>query len=87
MNNYDYDFNDPESWNRWYDRKQKALLALNNYLHKFEKVLGVSPITAYTFRHTAFTHAINKENSNLMKIAKEGATSIKMLESHYYHIE
>lgn len=87
MNNYDYDFNDPESWNKWYDRKQKALLALNNYLHKFEKILGVSPITAYTFRHTAFTHAINKENSNLMKIAKEGATSIKMLESHYYHIE
>ena len=86
MNNYDWDFEDAKSWNRWHNRKQKTLQDINEFLHKFEKPLKINgTITLYSFRHAAFTHAITKKGCNLMQIAKEGGTSVKMLEQHYYH--
>ena len=85
MNNYEWDMDDTKSWNAWQNRKQSQLEAINNFLHKFESVLKVEPITCYTFRHTTFTHAINVENPNLLKIAKKGGTSLDMLEERYYH--
>lgn len=86
MNNYDWDYTDADSWNKWHNRKQKQLQDINTFLHKFEKPLHIKgTITIYSFRHAAFTHAINSKDCNLLKIAKEGATSVKMLEQHYYH--
>lgn len=87
MNNYDWDFSNAESWNKWSNRKQKALEDINTFLHKWEDILKVKSLTIYTFRHSTFTHAVNEKGSNLMKIAKEGATSVKMLENHYYHLQ
>jgi hypothetical protein len=87
MNNQDWDFEDAVSWNKWQNRKQKTLQDINEYLHKFESIFHVKGITLYTFRHSSFTHAVNSKGSNLMKIAREGATSIDMLESHYYHLQ
>lgn len=87
MNNYDWDFSNADSWNKWHNRKQKTLQDINTFLHKFENVLNVETITLYTFRHSAFTHATNNKGCNLLKIAKEGATSVKMLESYYYHLQ
>ena len=87
MNNHDWVFDDAASWNKWQNRKQKTLQDINEYLHKFESILHVKGITLYTFRHSSFTHAVNSKGSNLMKIAREGATSIDMLESHYYHLQ
>ena len=85
MNNYEWEMDDTKSWNAWQNRKQSQLEAINNFLHKFESILKVKPITCYTFRHTTFTHAINVENPNLLKIAKQGGTSLDMLEERYYH--
>ena len=87
MNNYAWYFDDAVSWNKWHNRKQKTLQDINKFLHKLESVLHVDGITLYTFRHSAFTHAVNIKGSNLLKIAREGATSIDMLESHYYHLQ
>lgn len=41
--------------------------------------------TAYLFRHSAFTHEINACKKPIMQIAKEGGTSVAMLEKHYYN--
>ena len=87
MNNYDWDFDNAVSWNKWQNRKQKTLQDINEFLHKFESILHVKEITLYTFRHSAFTHAVNAKGSNLMRIAREGSTSIDMLENHYYHLQ
>ena len=87
MNNQYWDFSDAGSWNRWNNRKQKTLEDINSFLHKVEPMLGVQHITLYTFRHSAFTNAINSPGCNLLKLAKEGGTSIKMLEEHYYHLD
>lgn len=86
VNEHDWDFTNSDSWNKWNNRKQKQLEDVNTFLHKVEKIMGINDtITNYSFRHTAFTHAVNKPNANLMLIAKEGGTSVKMLEQHYYH--
>lgn len=87
LNNYDWDFDNADSWNKWSNRKQKQQEDINVFLHKCEAALGVKGITLYTFRHSTFTHAVNEKGSNLMKIAREGATSVKMLEDHYYHLQ
>ena len=87
MNNYDWDFDNAVSWNKWQNRKQKTLQDINEFLHKFESILHIKEITLYTFRHSAFTHAVNAKGSNLMRIAREGSTSIDMLENHYYHLQ
>lgn len=87
MNNHYWDFNDAASWNKWNNRKQKTLENINQFLHKVEPLIGAHSVTLYTFRHSAFTHAINSPNCNLLRLAKEGGTSIKMLESHYYHLD
>lgn len=87
MNEYVWDFDDPESWNRWVNRKQATLQRVNHFLKKLAKKLNFDPsnICNYTMRHTTFTHEINRNEKPLMVIAKEGGTGINMLESHYYN--
>lgn len=87
MNNYDWNFDDATSWNKWHNRKQKTLQDINEYLRKFESILHVKGMTLYTFRHSTFTHSLNAKGCNMLKIAREGATSIDMLENHYYHLQ
>ena len=84
MNEYDWDMRNSDSFNKWYNRKQSTLEKINTFLVKVKTELKVETLTLYTFRHSAFTHGIN-EGKNLLKIAKEGGTSIKMLENHYYN--
>lgn len=86
MNEYDWDIYDPASFNKWNNRKQATFEKINAFLKKVQPVLGVEePITMYTFRHSVFTHEINQKKKNVMQIAKEGGTSVKMLEHHYYN--
>lgn len=86
MNDYNWDMADACSWNKWHNRKQRQLEMINAFLHKFENILGVDELTLYSFRHSRFTHALNMNGCNYMQLAKEGATSIKMFEEHYYHL-
>lgn len=87
MNEYRWDFDDSESWNRWVNRKQATLQRINHFLKKLAKKLDFDPqnICNYTMRHTTFTHEINRNEKPLMVIAKEGGTGIDMLETHYYN--
>lgn len=85
MNELNWDFKNSESWNKWQNKKQHQLETINNFLHKFECILKVQPITLYTFRHTAFTLALQKKNCNIIELAKQGGTSIDMLSKSYYH--
>lgn len=85
MNNYDWDAKDAKSWNTWNNRKAHALQMVNAWLKKVQKKITDIDfqLTLYTFRASAFTHACNAPNANIMRIALEGGTSIKMLEQHY----
>ncbi len=87
MNEYDWDKTDAISWNKWQNRKQKHLEDINKFLHKFEKVLKLDKgtFTTYVFRHSRLTYLCNEKGCNLILIAKEAGTSVKMLETHYYH--
>lgn len=86
MNEHDWDIYDPISYNKWNNRKQATFERINRFLKKVQVELGVEEsLTLYTFRHTAFTHEINQKKKNLIQIAKEGGTSVDMLEKHYYN--
>jgi hypothetical protein len=56
------------------------------FLKKIAPKLKVNPkdFIIYTFRHSAFTHEIVKNEKDLITIANEGGTSIGMLSNHYY---
>ncbi len=87
MNEYDWDFKDAASFNKWNNRKQATQERINMFLRKMAGVLGVNKLTIYTFRHSTFTHKI-MDGANLMLLAKEGGTSVSMLEHHYFnHIQ
>lgn len=84
MNEYKWDFSDAKSWNRWNNRKSRALEMINQWLKKVSKIIKVDfEMTIYTFRHSAFTHACMKDGANYMKIALDGGTSIDMLQKYY----
>lgn len=84
MNEYDWQLKDNVSFNKWYNRNKAQLYAINQFLKKVGKVLKAPKLTTYTFRHSAFTHAI-MNGANLMKLAKEGGTSIDMFQRHYFN--
>lgn len=84
LNEYDWDFRDNVSFNKWYNRCQAQLYTINRFLKKVAEKLKVDKLTLYTFRHSAFTHAI-LNGENLMKLAKEGGTSIDMFQRHYFN--
>lgn len=84
LNEYDWDYNNAESWNKWNLRKQHALEMINKWLKKVALILGVTfPLTLYSFRHSTLSHACMSDGANWGRIALEGATSSKMLETHY----
>ena len=85
MNNYEWDFDNAKSFAKWYIRKQKQLEDINKFLEKIKPILKAKQLTNYTFRHSAFTHEIKAGKKNIMQIAKEGGTSVKMLEHHYFN--
>ena len=86
MNEYEWDIYDPKSHGMWYNRKQATFERINSFLKKVQEALDVEDnLTLYTFRHSAFTHEINDQKKNLLQIAKEGGTSVNMLEHHYYN--
>lgn len=84
MNEYDWNFRDDVSFNKWYNRNQAQLYTINQFLKKVAKKLKIDKLTLYTFRHSAFTHGILK-GANLMQLAKEGGTSIDMFQRHYFN--
>lgn len=84
MNEYDWNFKNSASFNKWYNRKSKTLEQINDFLHKLEPILKTEDLTSYVFRHSTFTHKI-KEGYNILQLAKEGGTSVEILEEHYYN--
>jgi integrase len=85
MNEYDWDIYKAESFNKWNNRKGKIQEDINQFLSKVKKELNVKELTLYTFRHSIFTHEIKDGKKNIMITAKEGGTSVKMLENNYFH--
>ena len=87
LNLRDWDKNNPDSFNKWYLHRQKQLEKINHFLKKVNEhyKFDCDKLTTYVFRHSTFTHAINQRNQSLIAIAKEGGTSVAMLEKHYYN--
>lgn len=84
LNEYDWDYNNATSWNKWNNRKQRAIDMVNQWLKKVATILGVNfPLVCYTFRHSTLSHACMAEGANYMQIALEAATSPDMLLKHY----
>ena len=84
MNEYNWDFKDALSFQKWHNKKQYTLQCINYFLSKVASILKVEELTTYTFRHSTFTHKI-QAGENIMQLAKEGGTSVIMLEKHYYN--
>lgn len=84
LNEYDWDYNNATSWNKWNNRKQRAIDMVNQWLKKVAIILGVNfPLVCYTFRHSTLSHACMADGANWGRIALEAATSIDMLQKHY----
>lgn len=84
LNEYDWDYNNAESWNKWNNRKQRAIDMVNQWLKKVAVILGITfPLVCYTFRHSTLSHACMSKGANYMQIALEAATSPDMLLKHY----
>lgn len=84
LNEYDWDYNNATSWNKWNNRKQRAIEMVNQWLKKVAVLLGVNfPLVCYTFRHSTLSHACMADGANWGRIALESATSIEMLQKHY----
>lgn len=83
-NDYEWDYKNADSWNKWNIRKNRALEMIRIWLKKVAKIIGVEfDFTLYTFRRSAFSHACNADNVNWGRVALCGGTSIDMLEKHY----
>ena len=85
MNEHDWNIFECSSFLTWNNRKARTLEQINTFLKKVKVVLGVNELTLYTFRHSTFTHEINNGSKSILQIAKEGGTSVAMLEKHYYN--
>lgn len=83
MNSRKWNFDSPTDFQTWNNAKQKQLEQINKFLKKVAKALGVAVLTLYTFRHSAFTHAIKRNDISPALLAKRGGTSLQMLEKHY----
>ena len=84
INEYDWNFKDPESYRKHYRKWNRVLFQINTFLSKMEKPLGFPELTLYMFRHTAFTIACKEMKESVFVIAKQGGTSVEMLEKHYF---
>ncbi|MDR3143077.1 MAG: hypothetical protein LBU37_15325 [Tannerellaceae bacterium] len=85
MNEYDWDIYSSVGFRKWDNSKKSTLEKINEFLAKVKKELKVKEFTLYTLRHSKFTHEIEAGEKSILKIAKEGGTSVKMLEDNYYH--
>jgi len=87
LNQRDWDKGNPDSFNKWYLRRQRQLEKINHFLNKVNDFckFDCDKLTTYVFRHSTFTHAINSGKQSIIAIAKEGGTSVSMLEKHYYN--
>lgn len=84
LNEYDWDYTNAQSWNKWNNRKNRALEMVRVWLKKVQKVLKLDfDLTLYTFRRSALSHACMADGANLMRIALNGGTSVDMLQKHY----
>lgn len=68
-----------------YLTKSTRFLRKISYALRNIEWIGHERGTSYLFRHSAFTHEINACKKPIMQIAKEGGTSVAMLEKHYYN--
>lgn len=85
MNEYSWDMNDAESWNKWNNRRANLQEKINAWLrYKVAVALGWNiKLTLYTFRHSTLTHACMSTNANWGAVALNAGTSIDMLQKHY----
>ena len=85
MNEYSWDMNDAESWNKWNNRRANLQEKINAWLrYKVAVALGWNiKLTLYTFRHSSLTHACMSTNANWGAVALNAGTSIDMLQKHY----
>lgn len=83
LNEYKWDFMNAEQWNRWNNRKARALEMINHWLKKVSQALNLDfVLTTYSFRRTALSHAC-QDSMNYLMIALEASTSPDMLLKHY----
>lgn len=84
LNEFDWDYTNAQSWNKWNNRKNRALEMVRVWLKKVQKIMKLEfDLTLYTFRRSALSHACMAKNANLMQIALNGGTSVNMLQKHY----
>lgn len=84
LNEYDWDYNNPESYRKHYRKWNRVLFQINTFLSKMEAPLGFPDLTLYIFRHAAFTISCKEMKDSVFVIAKQGGTSVEMLEKHYF---
>lgn len=77
---------DGETFTRWEIKRNNTLQHTNSNLQKIAAALGITtPVTLYTFRHSAITHACNRKGANVFEIARNAGTSVAMIEKHYFN--
>lgn len=83
MNNLKWDIEG--NFERWNTERSKTLMRVNTYLKKVGEKIGLNfPLTLYTFRRSAISHAVNAKILSPGEIAKRAGTSIEMISKHYY---
>lgn len=77
---------DGETFTRWEIKRNNTLQHINSNLQKIAAALGITtPVTLYTFRRSAITHACNCKGANVYEIARNAGTSVAMIEKHYFN--
>ncbi len=84
MNNKKWNLDNNTAYKQWCGLEDTARKQINRFLKLFEPILDIDCITMYTLRHSTFTHAVKANNKPYMEIAKEGGTSVDVIEKHYY---
>lgn len=75
---------DNDTYRKFDSGRNNFLRNVNGWLHELESVLGFRITSLYMIRHTSITHKCNTDGANLMQIAKQAGTSLKMIENTYY---
>jgi integrase len=79
-----YDFDKKEDFDDFFRKWERASLRLRNFLRSVGKAIHLSfPLTAYVFRRSALTHAVQDNVIPTNLLAKMAGTSVDMLEQHY----
>lgn len=85
MNETEHDITTVDGFSRWDYYKNKTCGCINAHLKKIGENIGLSfPLSLYTFRRSAITHAVNNGDLNIAKIAGRAGTSLDMIGKHYY---